>query len=74
MQKEIAISPLILNVSIPYMDMHLSTMLECEKSDWFLSECNISCSLLTTVTSNICMPISSSILPISVALFLACPH
>src|ERR1700684_1357881 len=22
--------------------------------DWFLSECNISCSLLTTVTSNIC--------------------
>ena len=60
-QKEIAISPLILNVSvahflepIPYMDIHLSTMLECEKSDWFLSEGNISCSLLTTVTSNIC--------------------
>ena len=34
------------------MDMHLSTMLECKKCNWFLSECNISCSLLTTVTSN----------------------
>ena len=29
-------------------------MLECEKCNWFQSECNISCSLLTTVTSNIC--------------------
>ena len=39
---------------IPCMDMHLSTMLECKKCDWFLSQCNMSCSLLTTVTSNIC--------------------
>ena len=60
-QKEIAISPLILNVSvarflepIPYKDMHLSTMLENKKCKWILSECNMSCSLLTTVTSNIC--------------------
>ena len=58
-QKEIAISPLILNVfvalfleHIPYMYMHLSTMLECKKCEWFLSECNMSCSLLTTVRSN----------------------
>ena len=36
------------------MDMHLSTMLECKKCNWFLSECNMSCSLLTTVTSNKC--------------------
>ena len=58
-QKEIAISPLILNVfvarfleHIPYMYMHLSTMLECKKCKWFLSECNMSCSLLSTVRSN----------------------
>ena len=58
-QKEIAISPLILHVSvarflepIPYMYMHLSTMLEYKKCKWFLSECNMSCSLLTTVMSN----------------------
>ena len=37
---------------IPHMDMHLSIMLDCKKCKWFLLECNISCSLLTTVTSN----------------------
>ena len=32
--------------------MHPSTMLECKRSHWFLSESNMSCSLLTTVRSN----------------------
>jgi hypothetical protein len=48
-QQEIAISPLILNIlvahfleCIPYMYMHLSTMLECKKCELFLSECNMS--------------------------------
>jgi hypothetical protein len=43
-QQEIAISPSILTIfvarfleHIPYMYMHLSTMLECEKCKWFLS-------------------------------------
>ena len=60
-QQEVAISPLILNIfvarfleHIPHMDMHLSTMLDCKKCKWFLSECNMSCSLLTTMTSNKC--------------------
>ena len=58
-QQEMAISPLILNILgalfleyIPYMYMHPSTMLECKRSHWFLSESNMSCSLLTTVRSN----------------------
>ena len=34
--------------------MHLSTMLEYKKCKWFLSECNMSCSLLLTVMSNKC--------------------
>jgi hypothetical protein len=56
-QQETAISPSVLNIfvahflhCIPYMYVHLSTMLECKICDYFLSECNISCSLLTTVT------------------------
>ena len=74
-QQEIATSPLILNMfvalflgHIPYMYVHLSTMLECKKCEWFLSECNMSCSLLTTVTQQQ-MTISPSILAIYVALF-----
>jgi hypothetical protein len=58
-QQEMARSPLILNILgalfleyIPYMYMHPSTMLECKRSHWFLSESNMSCSLLTTVRSN----------------------
>ncbi len=57
-QQEMAISPLILIIfvalfleHVPYMYMDLSTMLECKKCNWFLSECNMSCSLLTTVRS-----------------------
>jgi hypothetical protein len=45
-QQETSISPSILNISvarflecIPYMDVHLSTMLECKECDKFLSEC-----------------------------------
>jgi hypothetical protein len=58
-QQETAISPSILNIlvarfldCIPYMYVHSSTMLECKICDYFLSECKMSCSLLTTVTSN----------------------
>ena len=58
-QQETAISPSILNTfvarfleCIPYMYMHSSMMLECKKCDYIPSECKMSCSLLTTVTSN----------------------
>ena len=37
---------------IPYMYVHLPTMLECKKCQQFLSQCNMSCSLLSTVMSN----------------------
>jgi hypothetical protein len=57
-QEEIAISPLIWNIfvvllleHIPYMYMHLSTMLECKKCNWFLSESNMSCSLFNVDNS-----------------------
>ena len=45
-------SLLMMMEPIPYMYRHISTMLECKECDWFLSECNMSCSLLTTVRSN----------------------
>ena len=35
-----------------HMYVHVPTMLECKKCQWFLSECNMSCSLLSIVTSN----------------------
>ena len=58
-QQETAISPSILNTfvaffleCIPYMYEHSSMMLECKQCDYILSECKMSCSLLTTVMSN----------------------
>ena len=75
-QQENAISPSILNVfvvhfleHIPYMYVHLPTMLECEKCQWVLSECNMSCSLLSTVMSNKWQYLHECWLCISVALF-----
>ncbi len=60
-QQEVAISPWILAnfvahflEHIPYMYIHLSTMLECKKCDWFLSQCKMSCSLSATVMSKKC--------------------
>ena len=59
-QQEMAISLSILSISVALlwqyvslMYLHLSTMSQCENQQWLTSDCNMSCSLLPTVSSHI---------------------